>query len=310
MNKIQKKLGHGIRYFVDSDYRFLINAGRGFYNRLSDEEFLRRKFKAIFHYNLDLDNPRTFNEKIQWLKLHDRDQKYTVYVDKYLVRGYISDVIGDEYLIPLLGVWDSPYEIDFNSLPNQFVLKCNHNSGEGMVICKDKTKLNIRRAIAGLKKGLNQNYYIFNREWPYKDVPRKIIAEKYMVDETGNDLRDYKVLCFNGKAKLIEFHQGRFTDHQTQDFYTTNWKLTDISQSGFAGVSEKRIPCDAPSTLDEMIRLSEILARDMIHVRIDWYSICGKLYFGEISFYDGSGFDKFDKKEYDQRLGDMISLPM
>lgn len=307
--RFARLLSAGIKYVTNDNYRFLIDAGRGKYNSLSDEEFLKKKFQAIFGYPLDLTNPRTFSEKIQWLKLYDRKREYTTYVDKYLVRDYIKHTIGEEYLIPLLGVWDDPKEIDFNILPDQFVLKCNHNSGQGMCICKRKSELNIDKVIADIYSGLAQDYYIVNREWPYKNVPRKVICEKYMVDESGDGLRDYKVLCFNGKARLVEFHQGRFTDHQTQDFYTSDWRLTNISQSGFAEASEDREPAPAPSTLQEMIQLSEILAKDLIHVRIDWYSVNGRLYFGEITFYDGSGFDKFDKMDYDLELGRMIELP-
>ena len=157
---------------------------------LNDEEFLRKAFKLNTGDELNLANPQTFNEKLQWLKLYDRKSEYTVMVDKYLVRDYIAKEIGEEYLIPLIGVWDSPDDIDFDALPNQFALKCNHNSGVGMCICKDKSKLDIAKVKAELAKGLKQDYYLCHREWPYKDVPRKIIAEKYMVDESGTDLKD------------------------------------------------------------------------------------------------------------------------
>lgn len=306
--RFSRVLMAGARYITNDNYRFLIDAGRGRYNSLPDEEFLKKKFQAIFGYPLDLSNPRTFNEKLQWLKLYDRKPEYTTYVDKYLVREYIKHIIGEEYLVPLLGVWEDPEEIDFRSLPNQFVLKCNHNSGLGMCICKQKANLKINKVISNLYSGLAQDYYLVNREWPYKNVPRKVICEKYLVDESGDGLRDYKVLCFNGKAQYIEFHQGRFTDHQTQDFYTCDWKLTDISQSGFAAVSAKKEAVPAPSTLHDMIRLSEIIAKELIHVRIDWYSVNGRLYFGEITFFDGSGFDKFDKMDYDLELGRMIDI--
>ena len=159
---------------------------------LNDEEYLKKAFKLNMGKELNLDNPQTFNEKLQWLKLHDRKSEYTIMVDKYLARDYIAKTIGEEYLIPLLGVWDSPDEIDFDALPDQFVLKCNHNSGLGMCICKDKSKLDIEKVKKELQKGLNENYYLHRREWPYKDVPRKIIAEKYMVDESGTELKDYK----------------------------------------------------------------------------------------------------------------------
>ena len=186
MRSPKKYLLAGIKYLTNSDYRFLIDSGRGKYNDMPDKEYLQRKFRAKLGTSLNLDCPQTFNEKLQWLKIYNRTPEYTVMVDKYKVRDYIAQMLGEEYLIPLLGVWDDPEDIDFDALPNRFVLKCNHNSGSGMCICKDKSKLNIAKVKAGLRKGLKQDYYLTGREWPYKDVPRKIIAEKYMEDASGD----------------------------------------------------------------------------------------------------------------------------
>lgn len=172
--------------------------------------YLRMRFKQRCGRSLNLAEPKTFNEKLQWLKLYNRKPEYTVMVDKYKVREYIAQMIGEEYLIPLLGVWDDPEDIDFDALPNRFVLKCNHNSGLGMCICKDKSKLDITKVKAELRKGLQQNYYLSSREWPYKDVPRKIIAEKYMEDASG-DLKDYKFYCFNGEMKFVMINSDRNT---------------------------------------------------------------------------------------------------
>ena len=169
---------------------------------MDDKIFLEKYYKSIFHNTLDLKSPKTFNEKLQWLKLYDRRPEYTMMVDKYRVRDYIAKKIGEEYLIPLLGVWDDPDEINFENLPDQFVLKCNHNSGLGMCICKDKSKLNISEVKRNLRKGLSQNYYLTGREWPYKDVPRKILAEKFISDSKGN-LVDYKFFCFNGAIDCV-----------------------------------------------------------------------------------------------------------
>lgn len=175
----------GLKYYLSSRANmFDFFASRNMLNWMSDEAFLKRKFKLRMGYELDLDNPKTFNEKLQWLKLYDRNPLYTKLVDKYEVRKYIAEKIGEEYLIPLVGgPWNSPNEIDFDALPEQFVLKCTHDSG-GVIICKDKSALDIPAAKAKLAKHLKRNYYWTNREWPYKDVPPRIIAEKYMEDET------------------------------------------------------------------------------------------------------------------------------
>ena len=209
-------------------------------------------------------------------------------------------------MIHLIGVWDDPDEIDFDTLPDQFVLKCNHNSGLGMCICKDKSKLDISKVKAELRKGLKQNYYLTGREWPYKDVPRKIICEKYMQDDskTGN-LADYKVLCFNGEPRLVEIHRGRFEGVHTQDFYNEDWVKTDIEQPELP-LSDEIM--QRPPFADEMFRLSRILAKNIPHVRVDWYYTGGRLYFGELTFFDGSGFGAFEDNQ-DMELGSWMKLP-
>lgn len=275
---------------------------------LPDEKYLSIMYKFYFGKKLNLENPKSFNEKLQWLKINNRKKEYSTYVDKYLVREYISSKIGVEYLIPLLGVWNTPEEINFDSLPNQFVLKCNHNSGTGMCICKNKNELDLKKVKKDLKKGLRENYFYLGREWPYKDVQRKIIAEQYMVDESGCELKDYKVLCFNGEPKLIELHQGRFTDHQSQDYYDINWQKTTISQSIVGGFGCSDIVVDKPLCFEKMMKFSKLLSANIPVVRIDWYVINEKLYFGEITFFDGSGFDGFDNPEDDIMLGEWINL--
>ncbi len=295
-----KKIIKGVtRYIIDSDYRFLINASRGRYDNLTDPEFLQKKYYAIFHQELNLNNPKSFNEKLQWIKLHDRKDIYTTMVDKVKARDYVASIIGEEYLIPIIGVWDNPDEIDFESLPDQFVLKCNHNSGLGMIICKDKSSLNSREARNKLKKGLAQDYYLTAREWPYKNVKRKIIGEQYM----GNNLTDYKFLCFEGKPQLIEIHRNRGSDSYTQDFYTMDWIKSEITQGKrYEGIIPK------PKNFDLMVKFSKMLAADIRHIRVDWYEIRGKLFFGELTFFDGAGFEAFDKKEYDEYLGSLIKI--
>ena len=302
--RIEKLARVGWKYLTSADYRFLINANMGLHNTMRDDLFIRRKFKATMGYDLNLDYPKTYNEKLQWLKLYDRKPEYTMMVDKYRVREYIAKTIGEEYLIPLLGVWEDPENIDFDALPDQFVLKCNHNSGLGMCICKDKSKLDIKKVKQDLRRGLRQDYYLTGREWPYRDVPRRIIAEKYMVDESGSELKDYKVVCFDGESKMIQLHQGRFENH-TQDFYDTNWKRFDIEQ----GYPYSKAPMERPGFLNQMLALSEQLSNGIPQLRVDWYYTGEQLYFGELTFFDGSGFEMFNPKEWDYIFGEWISLP-
>lgn len=253
----------------------------------------------------DLKNPKSFNEKLQWLKMHDHNPAYTQMVDKLAVKDYISKKIGDEYVVPLIGAWDKFEDIDFDKLPETFVLKCTHDSG-GLVICKDKSKLDIAKARKKINHCLRKDYYIGTREWPYRDVQKKIIAEQLLTEPGQPAPRDYKILCFNSKPKLIELHQNRFTNRQTQDFYDTSWKKTSISQGGWNGVSKTDAP--RPGNLDQMLSLSETLAEGTACMRVDWYDINGKLYFGEITFYDGSGIDAFDDYNDDLMMGSWIDL--
>lgn len=272
----------------------------------NDRQYLKWKFRFSMGYPIDFDNPQTFYEKLQWLKLYNRKPEYSVLVDKYEVKKYVSNVIGDEYVIPTLGVWDKVEDIDWEKLPNQFVLKCTHDSG-GIVICRDKSSFDKNKAIQRLSRSLKINYYWQNREWPYKNVQHRIIAEDLLDEGNGLSPKDYKVLTFNGKAKLIEVITGRFTDHLAQDIYDINWNKTNITQGSFGKVSD--IVIERPQVFDEMIRLSEKLAKGIPHVRIDWYIVKGRLYFGEITFFDGSGFDPWDRYEDDLLMGSWITLP-
>ena len=301
MNKYSRALIRGIR---DKKARFFYLSALGFYNYMSDEKYLKNAFKCKLGYSLDLSNPQTFNEKIQWLKLYDRRPEYTMMVDKYLVRQYVAEKIGKEYLIPLLGVWNSPEEIDFDNLPNQFVLKCNHNSGSGMCICKDKAQLDITKVKRELWKGLKQNYYLHGREWPYKDVPRKIVAEKYMTDESGVELKDYKIFNFSGEPKLIQVDYDRFVEHK-RNLYTTDWQYIEAAIE-FPTDSNHRI--ERPKQLKKMLDLAHTLSMGIPHVRTDFYSIDDKIYFGELTFYHGSGFENFNPESLGEEMGKWIKL--
>ena len=274
---------------------------------MPDEEYLKKCFKSCMGEDLHLDNPKTFNEKLQWLKLYDRKPEYTMMVDKYKVRDYIKETIGEEYLIPLLGVWDKAEDIDFDALPNQFVLKCNHNSGLGMYICKDKSKLTenqIKAIRKNLTKGLQQDYYLTGREWPYKNVPRKIIAEKYMEDETGQ-LRDYKFYCFNGEPKIIMINSDREIGKTKADYFDMDFNWIDLKW----GYEHALVKPSKPINFKKMKELAVVLSKNIPELRVDFYEVNNKIYFGELTFFDGSGFDKIEPKEWDKKIGDWIKLP-
>ncbi len=294
------------KFICDKRIRLNYMTRLGIYNRMNDELFLKKKFKIFMGKNLDLDSPNSFNEKLQWLKLYDRNPRYTMMVDKYKVRDYIAEQLGEEYLIPSLGVWDDPDDIDFNTLPDQFVLKCNHNSGLGMCICKDKSKLDIKKTKAELRKGLKQDYYLTGREWPYKDVPRKIIAEKYMSDMETGDLLDYKLMCFNGKVKCSFVCSERFSGNGMKvTFYDQNWDMLPFERH----YPKSKEPIRKPINYDLMVEFSEKLSENIPFVRVDFYEINGSLYFGELTFSPGSGFEEFTPESADLELGNWIRLP-
>ena len=266
------------------------------------------KFKLNMKKKLDLDNPLTYNEKLQWLKLYDRNDKYTMMVDKYLVRDYIKEQLGEEYLIPLIGVWDNPDDIDFDALPNKFVLKCNHNSGLGMCICTDKSKLDFEKVRYELKRGIKQDYYLTNREWPYKNVPRKIIAEAYMEDAETEELRDYKFFCFNGevKAMFVATDRQKPGEEVKFDFFDENYNHLPIKQ----GHPNAEVPPAKPQCFEEMKVLASKLSQCIPHVRVDFYEVNGKIYFGELTFFHFAGMVPFVPEEWDKKMGDWIDLSL
>lgn len=296
-----------VKFLVNRQVRFDFLSSQGLYNHMPDEEYIKKQFKVYVGKELDLGNPQTFNEKMQWLKLNDRKLIYTKLVDKYLVRGFVEMVLGKEFLIPLLGVWDLAEEIDFDKLPDKFVLKCNHNSGEGMCICKGKSQIDFVSVKAKLNYAMRRNYWWHAREWPYKNVERKIIAEKYMEDESGTELKDYKLFTFSGKVKYIEVDYNRFTDHH-RNFYTTEWEYVPFTTC-YPTNPKYKIP--RPRCLEKLVESAEKLACAAgvpKFVRVDMYIVNDKLYFGEMTFYHGAGYEKFMPQEYDLRLGDMIEL--
>lgn len=299
-------LQKGIKYLRSRDYRFLVHSMLGWHDAMGDEAFLRKKFRVVMGKDLQLTSPVTFNEKLQWLKLHDRRPEYTMMADKYAVRDYIAHKLGEEHLIPLLGVWDDPDDIDFETLPDQFVLKCNHNSGLGMCICKDKSALDVKKVRKELRKGLRQDYYLTGREWPYKNIPRKILCEKYMTD-MGRELVDFKVHNFNGEPKLILVCQDRFSQTGlTEDFFTPQWEHLPMKRPGIPNASQ---PIPKPEQLERMLELARQLSKGIPFVRTDFYVIEGQIYFGEFTFSPASGLTPFEPKDWDETLGSWLALP-
>ena len=296
-----------IRTFIENPQYFITSpAAKGWLNWVPDSLYLKVLYRVIMGRKLNLKNPKEYNEKLQWLKLNDRKPEYSTMVDKYEVRGYIEDLLGDKYLIPCLGIYDSVDDIDIDALPDRFVLKCTHDSGS-VEICKDKSSFDIEGARHRLSQAMKRNYYATYREWPYKYVKPRIIAEGYLEGD-GGDLKDYKVMCFNGEAKIIEVHENRFVESKvhTQTFYDREWNIVPLTQVETVTVDR---PGERPRQLDEILRLSELIAKDMYHARIDWYIEGDKIYFGEITFFDGSGFESFSTPEMERMLGDMINLP-
>lgn len=296
----------GIKYCLNGDYRFLINAYRGKYNDMSDEEYLKRLYKARIGRELNLSHPKTFNEKIQWLKLHDRKPIYTTMVDKYTAKQYVADRIGEEYIIPTLGVWDKFEDIDFDALPNQFVLKCTHDSG-GLVICRDKSSLDKQKAKEKIERSLKKNYYWSGREWPYKDVKPRIIAEQYMEDTKTEELRDYKFFCFDGVAKALFIATDRQKEDEEVkfDFYDMEFRHLDFKQ----GHPNASVSPAKPETFNEMRQLAEKLSKGIPHLRVDFYEVNGKAYFGELTFSHFSGMVPFNPEKWDETFGSWIRLP-
>lgn len=274
---------------------------RGIFKLLPDRLYLSLLFRLRTGERLNLKNPITYNEKIQWLKLNDRNPVYTQLVDKYEVKKYIEKEFGQEYLIPLIGVWNTFDEIDFSKLPNQFVLKCTHDSG-GVIICKDKSKLDLKKVKKKLDKCLKRNYFYLSREWPYKQVIPRIICEEF-IDNEGKEIDDFKIMCFNGEPRLIQHHQNRTTNY-TLDFYDINWNKTDITQ----GVPNSLYASKKPDKLNEMLEISKKISDNTSLCRVDFYYLDNKIYFGEVTYYPTSGFTLFENKQDDILIGSWINL--
>lgn len=277
-----------------------------------DKLYLQLRFFFEKGRILNFKTPRTFCEKMQWLKLYNRNPEYTKMVDKYAVKEYVADKIGEGYIIPTLGVWNSIDEIEWDILPNQFVLKTTHGGGGGgVVICKDMTIFDKLDACRKLRSSLSKNGYVTQREWPYKNVPKRIIAEKYMTEshpqQEDGDLADYKFYCFNGEPTYCQVIRDRRTK-ETIDFYDMEWNhMPFVGLNPIVGNGDS--PVARPANLDIMIEICRKLSKSIPFVRIDLYYINGKIYFGEITFFPATGLGKFEPEEWDEKLGDLIKLP-
>ena len=279
---------------------------RGFLDCLTDKMYLKLMFRVKMDRKLDLKTPKTYNEKLQWLKLYDRKPEYSTMVDKYEAKKYIAEQVGEEYIIPTIGVWEKFDDIDFDALPDQFVLKCTHDSG-GLVICQDKSKLDLAAVRAKIERCLTTDYYLRGREWPYKNVKPRIIAEKFIEDGDNQYLMDYKFFCFNGNPKCLyicRMQPGDATDYL--EFLSLDWKRLPFTRGGH--IRFEKLP-PKPVNYEKMLEFSKKLSEGLPSLRVDFYEVGGKLYIGELTFFTGSGYIEFDPPEWDEKIGQWLELP-
>lgn len=289
-----------IKYLKNPKLIIIYLMNKNFFFFLSDKLFLKWKFKILMGYKLDLNNPQTFNEKLQWLKLYDRKPTYTKMVDKYEAKEYVKNIIGEEHIIKTLGIYNSFEEIDFEKLPNQFVIKPTHTSGD-VYICTDKSNINYKELENKIKKWLKRKYFYIHREWPYKNVKPRIIIEEYLSDLKEGSLLDYKIFMFNEKLAYFLICSDR----------NTNLKFTFFDKNGkFINMTQDGEPNDKKLSLPDNYTMAKRISKGTIESRIDFYDINGKIYFGEITFFDSAGFGKFEPNEWDKKIGDMLKLPM
>lgn len=254
---------------------------------------------------INIDQPKTFNEKLQWLKLYDHRPEYTMMVDKYAVKDYVAKIIGEKYVIPTIGVWDKPEDIDWDILPNQFVLKTTHGGGNGgVIICRDKNVFNRVDAVLKLNKAMKQDLYKKFREWPYKNVQKKIIAEKYMEDIQTKELRDYKFFAFNGTVKALFIATERGGGKVKFDYYDSEFHHLDLVQEH--PMSGKHY--EKPVCFDEMKKIAELLSKGIPQLRVDLYEVNGNVFFGECTFFHHGGMVPFHPNKWDVTFGSWIDL--
>lgn len=299
-------MSKSIKDFVKRPGDLFVSLGhRGWWHWMDDETYLKIAFRCKMGERLNLNEPRSYSEKLQWIKLHDRKPEYTAMVDKYEAKKIAAKRIGDEYIIPTLGVWDRFEDIDFSALPDQFVLKCTHDSG-GLVIVKDKSSMDVEAAGKKITTCLSHNFYWGQREWPYKDVRPRIIAEQYMEDEKTGELPDYKFFAFDGEVKALFIATERGAREETKfDFFDADFNhLPFLNGHPNASVTPKK-----PSQFELMKALAARLSEGLPQIRVDLYEVSGRVYFGEFTFFHWSGFKPFVPREWDDRFGEWIRLP-
>lgn len=271
---------------------------------LPDSTYLKMIFYARLGYRLNLKSPKTFNEKIQWLKLYDKHPEYTRMVDKVDAKEYVASIIGQEYIIPTFGVWDSIQDIDWEKLPQQFVVKSTNDSG-GVVVCKDKSLFNVDKAVEKLQRTGNRDYTKINKEYPYHNVSHRYIAEQYLEDESGFELKDYKIFCFNGVPKFLFVATGRQQNDTRFDFFDCEFNHLPVKN----GHPNADIQPTKPQNFEEMLEIASRLSQGIPHVRVDLYNVRGRVYFGEMTFFHWSGIVPFEPIEWDYKFGEYIKLP-
>ncbi len=298
-----------INYLLHNRTQFMDSCIKNLGFMIPDKLYLTLRYRCLMGSWINWEKPQTFTEKIQWLKLYNRKPEYTTMVDKYAVKNYVANIIGEEYIIPTLGVWDKPEDIDWDSLPNQFVLKTTHGGGGGgVVICRDKTTFNKEEAKSKLEASMCGDIYKSLREWPYKNVSKRIIAEKFMDPEkisASKELLDYKFFCFNGKVKFFKVDFGRFVEHHA-NYYSPEGELLEFGEQGLE--PDPNYPIELPYNLSEMISLAEKLSANEPFLRVDFYNFKGKIYFGELTFYPASGMLPWTSEDADVTIGEYISI--
>lgn len=302
-------LKRGFNYLTHNQSQFWDSIVKNFLYWLPDRLYLSFRFRCLMGYWIDWKNPKTFTEKLQWLKLYNRQPEYTQMVDKYEVKKLVADCIGDEYVIPTLGVWDSPEAIDWDLLPNQFVLKTTHGGGGGgVVICRDKSSFDKVAAVKKLKASMKSDIYKSLREWPYKNVKKRIIAEQYIHPVTSvvpsNYLADYKFFCFDGEPHFLYVSDS--TAHKLI-FLKPDWTPADFGRDDYGELDDYP---PKPDNLEELLSIVRKLAESKPHVRVDLYVVDHHTYFGEMTFFTGSGFIPFNPQEADGQIGDLLALPV
>lgn len=287
-------------YFIS----YLIS--KGVFNHLNDKHFLPILYYANMEEWPNLSQPQKLSEKLQWLKMNYRRPEMTIFSDKVMVKDYIAKTIGPQFLIPTLGVWERAEDVDFSSLPDKFVIKVNHNSGLGMYICKDKSLMDENKVRKGLAKGLNQDYYRCYREWSYKNIPRRILAEKYIENADGTPIVDYKFYCYGGKPRYFMYSVGEANHHVRNCKFDMECNNIDFLFKKKPALQDDEIKL--PNNFDEMKKIIEKLCAGFPHIRVDLYNVDGKIYFGELTFYSGAGFIRIDNQEYSDELASFIEL--